>query len=381
MIQTKSSSWIELSAEALSSNFRFFRNRVDSRTAIYPVTKANAYGHGLKEISSAIESLVDGFCVHSAEEAASIRTMKPILVLGYIPMDMAYLARLLVDKSLLFTVTNREQIDLLNQAGRASGTTVGVFIKLETGTNRLGVGASEAQSLMNTCLSLPNIKLEGFSTHFANIEDTTDHSFAMKQLSAFNEFKKELPEPDRFRYHSACSAAALLFSETHMDIVRLGISLYGYYSSTETLVSYRQLDPNPANGLKPVLSWKTRPSQIKKVAKGDFISYGLTFRASHPMVVAVLPVGYSDGYDRRLSNSGYVLVKGQRAPICGRVCMNMIVVDITHIDGVNTSDTVTLIGTDGDESITADTLAAEMGSINYEVLARLNPAIPKIWVN
>ncbi|MCK5879791.1 MAG: alanine racemase, partial [Holophagae bacterium] len=130
--------------------------------------------------------------------------------------------------------------------------------------------------------------------------------------------------------------------------------------------------------LRPVLSWKTRPVQIKTVAVGNFVGYGLTYRAHRPMNIAVLPVGYTDGYDRRLSNSGYVLIRGQRAPICGRICMNIMMVDVSHISSVSQDDVVTLIGHDRDEQITAETLASKAGTIHYEVLARLNPSIPRI---
>ncbi|NOZ13939.1 MAG: alanine racemase [Acidobacteria bacterium] len=373
-----SPSWIELNISALQRNFHFFRNRIRRETAIYPVIKANAYGHGMAEIARAVAPLADGFCVHSAEEAAKVPGTKPVLILGHFPEDMGFLARLILDKNPVFTITQFEQAEILARAAKAAGKPASVHIKVETGTHRLGISPDESLKLISELKTFQTIRVKGFSTHFANIEDTTNHQFAMEQLSRFNAFRTSLPDPENYRFHTACSAAALLFPETHMDIVRLGISLYGYYSSGETRLSAMQQGLQPEDRLRPVLSWKTRPIQIKPVASGDFIGYGLTFRAHRPMTIAILPVGYSDGYDRRLSNSGYVLIRGQRAPICGRICMNMMMVDVSHIDGINRDDTVILIGRDGNEEISAETLAAISGTIQYEILARINPSIPRI---
>ncbi len=374
-------SWIELDTSALKQNFQFFRNRIRRKTAIYPVVKANAYGHGMSEIVHAIGSFSDGFCVHSAEEASRIPGKKPILILGHFPEEMGFLARLMLDHNPVFTITSKVQAAALDRAAKAAGIPVSVHIKVETGTQRLGLSPREALKLASELSTFENLRLSGFSTHFANIEDTTNHQFAMKQLSTFNAFRSSIQHNEQYRFHTACSAAALLFPETHMDLVRLGISLYGYYSSGETRLSSMQQGLQPEDKLRPVLSWKTRPVQVKAVEVGDFVGYGLTYRAHRPMNIAVLPLGYSDGYDRRLSNSGYVLIQGQRAPICGRICMNMMMVDVTHIHNVGCKDIVTLIGHDGDEQITAETLASKAGTIHYEVLARINPSIPRIPVD
>ncbi len=371
-------SWIELDIQALKHNFKFFRNRIQQKIAIFPVVKANAYGHGMPEIVHGLLPLADGFCVHSAEEATRVPGGKPILVLGHFPDDLGFLARLIIDCNPIFTITSDKQALALNNAAKAAGTPASVHIKVETGTHRLGLSPEEARELAISVTRFSHLHLSGFSTHFANIEDTTNHHFAMEQLAIFNSFRDSLPENSRYRFHAACSAAALLFPETHLDIVRLGISLYGYYSSKETRLSSMKQGLQPENKLHPVLSWKTRPVQVKPVASGEFIGYGLTYRAHRPMTIAVLPVGYSDGYDRRLSNSGYVLFRGKRAPICGRICMNLMMVDVTHIPNPGCTDTVTLIGRDGDEWITAEVLASETGTIHYEILARLSPTIPRI---
>ncbi|RLE18175.1 MAG: alanine racemase [Acidobacteria bacterium] len=381
MTALPSPSWIELDIPALKRNFHFFRNRIQRRTTIYPVVKANAYGHGMTEIVNTIQPLADGFCVHSAKEAARLPGGKPVLILGHFPDDMGFLARLMLDRQPVFTITSASQAAFLDRAAKAAKASASVHIKVETGTHRLGLQPDEARALALELEAFKNIHLSGFSTHFANIEDTINHQFAMEQLSIFNSFRQSLPKSETLRFHCSCSAAALLFPETHMDMVRLGISLYGYYSSGETRLSAIQQGLQPEDKLRPVLSWKTQPIQIKSVAVGDFVGYGLTFRAHRPMTIAVLPVGYSDGYDRRLSNSAYVLFRGQRAPICGRICMNLMMVDVSHIDGADRDDIVTLIGRDGNEEITAETLAEIAGTIQYEILARINPDIPRISVD
>ena len=169
----------------------------------------------------------------------------------------------------------------------------------------------------------------------------------------------------------------MLFDETRTDIVRPGISFYGYYPSKETIVSLNAKGYKKKDGLKPVLTWKTKPLQIKEVKAGEYIGYGLTYKATKDMRIAVLPVGYSDGYDRGLSNKGYVLIKGERCPVVGRVCMNLFMVDVSHIKEISIDDEAVLIGKSEEEEISADTLASLLGTINYEVIARLNPYIQK----
>ena len=177
----------------------------------------------------------------------------------------------------------------------------------------------------------------------------------------------------------SCSASAILFPDTYFDMVRAGISMYGLWPSKETFLSCRLQKREPLL-LKPVLSWKARIAQVKKVPRGAFIGYGCTYRASRETILAVIPVGYYDGYDRRLSNSSYVLVKGRRAPLRGRVCMDFILADVTDIPGVEVEEEVVLLGKDGEESITANDLASLVGSINYEIVTRINPLIPRILI-
>ena len=373
-------SWISISASALLNNLSFFKARAQKGTSVYPVIKSNAYGHGMNLTAAILEPFADGFCVHSVEEALKLETIRPVLVLGHISEDAGSLEQLLQRHDVRFTVCNSNQLAAIEAAARQTNTRAAVYVKLETGTHRLGLAPDDAHQLIARIRTRPEIRLGGVSTHFANIEDTTDHTFARRQLSQIQSFRASLDDAESLELHAACSAAALLFSDTHLDMIRLGISLYGYYSSRETLVSYRQLNTHPHNNLQPALSWRTRPIQVKTVPAGAYIGYGLTYRAPRHMRIAVLPVGYADGYDRGIAPAGHVLVHGQRAPIRGRICMNMLMVDVTDIESVTDRDTFTLLGTDGDETITAETLAGWSATIHYEVLARINPDIPRIRV-
>jgi alanine racemase len=341
------------------------------------VVKANAYGHGILEVSRRIEEGVDVFGVHSAGEAQTLLQAgvdKPILILGPVfPHQLQYLNPARVH----LTVTSRELIDYL----RENGFSFPLHLKVETGTNRQGIPADEVPEVLKTIRQY-GLPLVGLSTHFANIEDTTDHSYARRQLERFRELaglvqKTHGPLPF---LHCACSAAILLFPESYFTLARAGISLYGYWPSKETKLSWMQIHGREEVALRPVLSWKTVVGQVKRVRKGEYVGYGCTFRTTRDSRIAILPIGYYDGYDRKLSNRGMVLIRGQRCAVAGRVCMNLLMIDVTDLPAVEVGDEAVLIGRDGDEEVSADTLAEMAGSINYEILARLGAHIPKILV-
>jgi alanine racemase len=219
----------------------------------------------------------------------------------------------------------------------------------------------------------------GAYTHFANIEDTTNHEYAEHQLKLFKKHIKFLAS-NKMKpklCHTASSAATILFDKTHFDMVRPGISAYGYWPSKETYLSYR-LEGGSNELFEPVLSWKTRVVQLKDLPADSFVGYGCTYRTTSKTKLAILPVGYFDGYDRALSNQSYVLINGKRAPIRGRVCMNLMMADVSDINGVKVGDEVTLIGKSGKELISADLLAGWANSINYEILSRLSQQTVRI---
>ncbi len=379
---TSSLSWVEIDSEALRNNVKQFRNLVGNKKILCGVVKSNAYGHGILEISNLILSFgVDWLGVNSVEEGILLRKSgikAPVIVLGYVPLGQL---KELIDFGLRMVVYNFETIKELGEISKRKEKEVFLHIKLETGTHRQGIYPERILDFINEIKKFPFLRLEGLSTHFANIEDTTDHSYAEAQLKIFKK-TIEMLEKNGINIpikHTACTAATILFPETYFDMVRVGIGLYGLWPSRETFLSSMTNGKTPVE-LKPVLTWKTRVAQIKDVKKGSFIGYGCTYKTGRDSRIAVLPVGYNEGYDRRLSNISHVLIKGHRAPVRGRVAMNMTMVDITDIEDVKLEDEVVLIGSQGKERISAEYLASLCGTINYEIVTRINPLIPRVVV-
>ena len=376
--------WIELSRKALRRNIGSLAKLADSRI-LAPSVKANAYGHGLTEIVGLLEE--QGSCeyvtTHSLEEAIACRRAgwsRKIMVLGPMPPDdLSAVLKHDLEPVICETATLRK----LGRLGDRAGQTIRTHLKLETGTNRQGLNESELPAAAKVYQAHKSLgRPHGASMHFANIEDTTSHDYAEFQLANYRQLLsrlKQLGIAPRVR-HTASSAATILFDKTRFELVRPGIAVYGHWPSKETYLSYRLL--GGANDLfEPVLSWKTRITQIKQVPADSFVGYGCTYRTTAPTRLAILPVGYFEGYARSLSNRSYVLIHGRRAPVRGRICMNLMMVDITDIKGVRLHETATLIGCDGDDRVTAEQVGEWAGTINYEVLARLSPTISRIIVD
>jgi len=375
-------SWIEIDRKAVLRNVANLSRLAGPKVAMAAAVKANGYGHGLAQMVAILQDTsVPYLALHNTAEADMARCSgwdrKIMLVGGIAPEDIDAVFRLDIEP----TVFELSFLKALGKFCRRSNLPARVHLKLETGTHRQGLLEKELVPAAKVLKDYPEITVAGASTHFANIEDTTDHSYARGQLAEFKRLVASLRKAGiipRMR-HTACSAALLLFADTYFDLVRPGISLYGYWPSKETYVSYR-LSGGRNSILRPALSFRCRVTQIKTVAPDSFVGYGCTYRTSAKARIAILPVGYAEGIDRRVSNLGYVLIKGKRAPIRGRVCMNLIMVDVTDIPGVKLYDTVTIIGQDGSERITADTHAGWCQTINYEILARLSPLLPRFVV-
>ena len=374
--------WVEIDRSALKNNIQQFRFLIGDSRKMTVVVKSNAYGHGLLEISRlASEFGADWLGVNSLEEARAIRGSGidlPIILLGYVPLTNLEEA---VENDLRLTVYNMETIEELAKITSILKKSAYLHIKTETGVYRQGIKGEDLLPFVKRIREYPYLRIEGLSMHFANIEDTTDHSYAQRQLEKFMEYVDLLGQNDINIpvKHVACSAAAILFPETFFDMVRVGIGIYGLWPSKETYLSCIQEEREPVN-IKPVLTWKTRVVQIKDVPDGAFIGYGCTYKTTRPTKLAVLPVGYYDGYDRHLSNASYVLIAGKRAPLRGRVAMNFITVDVTDIPDVCLEDEVVLLGPQDSERISAEQLASLCGTINYEIVTRINPKIPRIVV-
>jgi alanine racemase len=373
---------VEIAKRALVGNIGEFRRLIGPRRKFLAVVKANAYGHGLLEVAGiAVAAGVDWLGVNSVEEGTALRRAgiaAPVLVLGYAPLDSLEEA---VAGDLRLTVYNRETVARLADLAARLRRTVRLHIKVETGTWRQGVDAKELAAFVRDVRRRPGLAVEGVSSHFANIEDTTKHDYPRRQLAVYRAAVRDLEArgPRIPLRHMSCTASTILFPEPGFNLARVGIGLYGLWPSKETYLSCL-LDRKEPLSLEPVLSWKAGIAQIKKVPAGADIGYGCTYRTARPTRLAVVPVGYYDGYDRGLSNTAHVLVRGRRAPVRGRVAMDFFMADVTDVPGVGLEDQVTLLGADGRERITAEDLAALAGTISYEILARINPLVPRIVV-
>ncbi len=370
--------WIEVDGEALRHNVGVFREVVSEHTQIAAVVKANAYGHGLEVVTSAIESDVDWFAVHSAEEVVSLRRLgvrHPILLMGFVPSS----AVSQLDSDTHVVVSTPEVVGWLGDHRRRTGIAPPIHIKVETGTHRQGVPPSVIPDLCRRA-AREGLSVVGLATHFANIEDTLEHDFARLQMERFSAAvettRRALGEMPAW-VHASCSAAALLFREADFTLARVGIGLYGHWPSRETQLSWILEHGRNGLGLRPALTWKARVGQLQDVPVGGTVGYGRTWSALRPTRLAVLPSGYADGYPRELGNRARALVRGVAAPVVGRVCMNITMVDVTDVPEAAVGDHVVLIGRDGRRQISAEELADLAGTINYEILARLSPGIPR----
>jgi len=368
--------WIEIDTGAIGRNLDAFRSVVSPGTAVMSVVKANAYGHGIDVVAPVAAHHADWLGVNNLEEALAVRDLgidKPVAILGHTEIErLDYV----VSGEFRQVVYREDVAAALSTCAEARGAKARVHVKVETGTHRQGVALDGLEGFVRNLLALPNLEIEGVYTHFANIEDTLDPTFAQFQIE---EFRRALAivrdagaRPSWI--HASATSGALLYPETGFNMIRVGIGTYGIWPSRETQLASRERGRKIA--LTPAMNWKTRIAQIKTIKPGEFVGYGLTYQASHPVTIAILPIGYYDGYDRKLSSSGRVLVGGQAVPVIGRVMMNMIAIDVTDAD-VKVDDEVVLIGRQGKAEIRVEELAEKIGTIAYEVVSRINPGIPR----
>lgn len=365
---------MEISHEALASNIKSFRRLVGKDVLLAPAVKANAYGHGLIEASrSFLKSGADFLCVNALYEAEALRKAgikAPILIIGYTRLSELKKA-VALDCDLI--VYNLETVQALGKLGKKAN----IHLKIETGNHRQGVRLEDIPKVLEEFDKYKSLRMAGVSTHFANMEDRVNHKYALYQLREFKKAIRLLETAGHAPHYRHCanSAAAILLPEAHFNLVRIGISSYGLWPSDKTLKAAEHAGIDIT--LKPALTWKTVVAQVKEVEKGAFIGYGCSYEMPAKGRIAVLPVGYYDGYVRLLSNKGHVLIHGKKAPIVGRVCMNMIMVDVTKIPEAKLEDEVVLIGRQKKEEITAEDMASLSQTINYEVTTRINDRIPR----
>jgi alanine racemase len=359
--------WADVDLDVLAQNVRELKEKAGS-AALMAVVKANAYGHGAVAVSRA--ALAAGaerlgvICVEEGEELRLAGITAPILVMG--PMMLAQAERV-VDLSLTPTVNSRELALALSGQAVERGVTQRVHLKVETGLNRFGVPPEELLPLADFLRGLSGIEVEGLFTHFASV-DEGDKAYTRAQFDAFMEMAERVRWiPTR---HVANTATLMDMPALSLDMVRTGIGMYGCYPSSEV---------SRAVTLRPVLSLRSRVARLKKLSPGETVSYGRTWRAGRPSVIALVACGYGDGLRRALSNRGSVLVRGRRVPIVGRVAMDMCVADVTEVPEVQLGDEVVLIGRQGDEEIPVEELAELCDTINYEILCGVTARVPRVY--
>ncbi|OCL28459.1 alanine racemase [Orenia metallireducens] len=358
--------WLNIDLDAIKFNLKQVRKRIDPDTEIMAIVKANGYGHGASEVSKvALEEGVGWLGVATVHEGVELRKggiEAPILILGTLLSNQI---DEVVEYGLTPTVYTYELAKNLSQLG----IDIKVHIKVDTGMGRIGLIAEEAGEEIIKIANLPNIKIEGLFTHFAKSD--VDEIYTSKQLDRFNRLISFLKDNgiEIPIIHTSNSAAIINFSKAHYKLVRMGIILYGLYP-----------DPTLSDQikLKPAMSWKAKIVHVKEVEAGTAISYGCTYITKSRTKVATLPVGYHDGYSRALSGQVEVLFKGKRVPVIGNICMDQMMIDVSGIEA-EVGDVVTLIGREGEESISANELAQKLGTINYEVVSRIGLRVPRVF--
>ncbi|MFC5446836.1 alanine racemase [Paenibacillus aestuarii] len=370
--------WVEISLDALRSNIEGFQKVLPEGMKLMAVVKADAYGHGAVGISKeAIAAGVDYLGVAFMDEALELRNAgitAPILVLGYTPPEGLERAR---QKDITVTVYSHEVLQALKEQAmeeRSAMKKLKIHVKLDTGMGRLGLQAEQdAIPFIEELMTLPGVEVEGLFTHYANA-DEIDKTYTYEQYRRFERVVEHFKQQDvEFPYiHAGNSAAAIDLPNLTYSMVRLGISMYGLYPSTE--VNKHKIE------LKPVLSLKTGIVHLKTLPPNSGISYGTIYFTKSEERIATLPIGYADGFSRMLSMKAEALIRGRRVPIVGRICMDQCMANVSEVPGVQTSDEVVLIGEQGGERITVEDVANQLGTINYEITCMISHRVARVYV-
>lgn len=365
-------SFARIDLNAIKANFDALRGLVAPETKTMAVVKADAYGHGAVWVSKAIENEADYFAVADIEEALELREggiTKPILILSYTnPCHF----ETLIENSITQTIYNYDDAKLLSEAATKLGKNALIHIAVDTGMGRIGfVPSDESAETVKKITELPRIDAQGIFTHFA-CADSKDKASAMKQKAVFDAFTDLLKSKNvEFPIKHCCNSAATIDFDAHYDMVRLGISLYGFYPSDEVVTDKIEL--------RPAMEVISHVIHVKEVEAGTAIGYGHTYTAKEKRRIATVCIGYADGFNRAFSNKGYVIIRGKKAPITGRVCMDQIMVDVTDIENVTVGDQATILGKNGSETITAEQLGEMCCSFNYEVVCTFMPRVVRVY--
>ncbi len=364
-----------INLDALENNVNEIRRVIKNDTMLMCVIKADGYGHGAKKMAMELDKMgADWFAVATADEGVELRNSgveKPILILGFTYPDQY---DDLIKYNITPTVITYENAKELSDYAASKGAVLDIHVKLDTGMSRIGIMVNhQTVDILMEMSKLENVRIQGIFTHFA-CADELDKSITYRQIEKYNKVIGELEErgihiPIK---HASNSAGIMQFPEANMNMVRAGIILYGLYPSED-------VDKNILH-FQPVMELKSHVAYMKEIDAGTGISYGLTYVTKRRSKIATVTVGYGDGYPRQLSNRGRVLIKGQSAPIVGRICMDQFMVDITDLDEVCEGDEVTLVGRDGDEFISVEEVAGMVGSFNYEFVCVIGRRIPRVYL-
>ena len=375
-------SYIELSKSALQNNIRYMKDRVGEKTRYSMVVKSNAYGHGLEDLLPMIEDCgVDHFSVFSADEAVRAHRVKrsrcDLMIMGWLDDDHLEWA---IENEVSFFVFTMDRLVATIEKSKKCRKPARIHIELETGMHRTGFYEDQLDQVIQLLANnRSNICLEGLCTHLAGAESLANYDRVKAQIELFEKRCRRFQSHDlRPAYrHVACSAGVFNYPDATLDLVRVGISNYGFWPSDETKMLQLMKREDWVDPLRRVLSWKSFVMSVNEVDEGEYVSYGKTFLTNRKSKIATVPVGYGYGFNRNLSNRGHVLINGRIMPVIGTVNMNMMVVDVTDLPGVAIGDEVVLVGSQGDKTITVSSFSDMNNSMNYELLTRLPNTIPR----
>lgn len=380
------SSYIEISKSALQTNLKFLRQRIGTHAKYCSVVKGNAYGHGLVEfVKLSMDCGVDYFAVYSADEAykivQNIKKRPEIYIIGFAENEAIEWA---INEGIEFCIFDLQRLETTLKYAKKLKKKAKIHLDLETGMNRTGLdekGIITAGELISKNAGL--FDLRGACTHFAGAESMANNFRVSQQIGNFYKAMLTVGRTGMkpVYQHLACSAAVMNYPETIGNMVRVGIMQYGFWPNDETYIRFTGEKERNSKYIKRIISWKSKVMNVKKVKKGNFIGYGTSYLAHHDMTVAIIPVGYSHGYSRNLSNTGKVLIHGTEALITGIVNMNAITVDVSHINNVEKGDEVVLIGTQKNKTVSVSSFSEMSNMLNYEMLCRLPQDIPRIIVD
>ncbi len=375
-------SQIELSKSALKHNLEFIKRMIGKNTCLSSVVKGNAYGHGIEQfVPLAKECGIGHFSVFSTDEAyrvhKSLNDKIPIMIMGMIDNDQL---EWVIENEISFFVFEEDRLEQATAIAERLGKPAQIHIEIETGMNRTGFSTKKLSRILQYIKNVsPHLVVKGLCTHYAGAESIANHHRVKRQESIYDRAYKRMINfglPPEMK-HTACSAAAIRYPKTRMDLVRIGILQYGFFPSREILIHYLTKNKENIYPLKRIISWKSKILSVKSVKTGEFIGYGTSYLANSDMKIATVPVGYGHGFSRSLSNQGRVLIHEQRVSVVGTVNMNMMSVDVSNLDSVKKGDEVVIIGNQGDLEISVASFSEFSDQVNYELLTRLPSNIPR----